>query len=564
MTNNTTNKTTGAKLLANMLHGYGVSHIFYVPCLAVRALAELEDLGARRVITHSEKAAAYMADGFARASGRPGVCFSQHIGASNLASGLRDAYMGGSPVIALCGGPEPGTRFRHGYQDVEDVAQFGPVTKASSFVDTVDRLPDLLRQSFRAATSGAPGPVHLGLRGRIGVVVEDEVDDELIIEPQFKQIPAFRPGPEPEKIIEAIELIKQAQRPIIVVGGGAVSSGAEQEVLDLATTLGIPIATSLNAKHVVPDRHPLAVGVVGTYSRSSANKSVVEADLVFFIGSHTGGQVTHNWQIPRKGATVIQLDIDPVELGRNYPNKVSIVGDAKVSLRQMLNTLGDARAVASRLESWRERTTLLVKEWRNSTEAERTSNAVPMRPERLCAEISDLLPENGVLVSDTGHAGIWSGTMIELRHPGQRYIRCAGSMGWGLPGAIGVKFALPDRPVVCFTGDGALYYHLPELETAARHGVNLIVVVNNNSALSQEMPGVIRAYGNELRGKGSEMFRFDKTDFAGAAKSMGCVGMRAETPTEFNKAMKEALKANRPVVIDAVTDINAMPQKPWV
>lgn len=559
-----TKKITGAKLLADMLHGYGVSHIFYVPCLAVRALAELEDLGVRRVVAHSEKGAAYMADGFARVSGRPGVCFSQHIGASNLASGLRDAFLGGSPVIAVCGGPEPGTRFRHGYQDLEDVSQFEPVTKSSSFVDTVDRLSDLLRQSFRAATSGAPGPVHLGLRGRIGVVVEDEVDAELIIEPQFKQVPAFRPGPEPHKIQEAIALIRQAQRPIIVVGGGAVSSGAEQEVLELATMLGMPVATSLNAKHVVPDAHPLAVGVAGTYSRSSANKSIVEADLVFFIGSHTGGQVTHNWQIPRKGAAVVQLDIEPVELGRNYPNKVSIVGDAKVALRAMIDALSDAEAIAARLASWRAHTHALVREWRESTQAERTSDAAPMRPERLCAEISDLLPENAVLVSDTGHAGIWSGTMIELRHVGQRYVRCAGSMGWGFPGAIGVKFAVPDRPVVCFTGDGAFYYHLSELETAARYGVNLITVVNNNSSLSQEMPGVIRAYGNELRGSGAEMFSFRNVDFADVARSMGCIGMRAETPAEFSKAFKEALRVDRPVVIDAVTDINAMPQKPWV
>lgn len=556
-------KTTGATLLAKTLHGYGVSHIFYVPCLAVRALAEMEELGVRRVVAHSEKGAAYMADGFARASGRPGVCFSQHIGASNLASGLRDAYLAGSPVIAFCGGPEPGTRFRHGYQDLEDVSQFEPVTKASAFVDSVDRLPDLVRQAFRAATSGAPGPVHLGLRGRIGVVVEDELEEELIIEPQFKQIPAFRPSPERQGIEAAITLLKDAQRPILVVGGGVVSSGAEREVLELATRLGIPVATSLNAKHVVPDGHPLAVGVAGTYSRSSANKSVVEADVVFFIGSHTGGQVTHNWQIPRKGATVIQLDIEPMELGRNYPNRVSIAGDAKVSLRLMLDLLGDTAAVAARLEPWRRRTAALVNEWRASTDAERTSDASPMRPERLCAEISDLLPANGVVVSDTGHAGIWSGTMIELRHSSQRYIRCAGSMGWGLPGAIGVKFALPDRPVICFTGDGAFYYHLPELETAARYGANLIVVVNNNSALSQEMPGVIRAYGEKEKGNASEMYSFEKLDFGAVARSLGCIGLRAESPQEFRNAFKEALRADKPVVIDAVTDIDAMPQRPW-
>lgn len=557
-------KTTGSQLLAKMLHGYGVTHVFYVPCLAVNALAELEDLGVRRVVTHSEKAAAYMADGFARASGRPGVCFSQHIGASNLASGLRDAFLGGVPVLALCGGPEPGTRFRHGYQDLEDVSQFGPVTKSSSFVDRVDRLPDLLRQAFRAATSGAPGPVHLGLCGRTGAIVDEELDDEFIVEPMFKQVPALRPGPEMQSVKDAIARILQSERPIIVAGGGVVSSGAERELLDFAATLGVPVATSLNAKHVIPDGHALSVGVVGTYSRSSANKAVAEADLVFFIGSHTGGQVTHNWQIPRKGATVIQLDIDPLELGRNYPNSVSIVGDARTCLTALLAEADGQNNGDARFPAWWQRVRELVRDWRDSTQSMRTSDAVPMRPERLCEEISNLLPENAVVVSDTGHAGIWSGTLIELRFPGQRYIRCAGSMGWGLPGAIGAKFALPDRPVVLFTGDGAFYYHLPELETAARHGVNLIVVVNNNSALSQEMPGVLRAYGNTLRGAGSEMFRFSDVDFAGVARSLGCVGLRAGTPLEFRKALSTAFNAERPVVIDATTDIDALPQRPWV
>lgn len=568
-----TNRTIGAQVLARMLHGYGVTHVFYVPCLAVRALAELEDLGVRRVVTHSEKAAAYMADGFARASGRPGICFSQHIGASNLASGLRDAYMGGSPVIAICGGPEPATRFRHGYQDVEDVSQFAAVTKTSSFVDTVDRLPDLLRQAFRSATTGAPGPVHLGLRGRIGSVVEDELDaDAALVEPRFRQVPAFRPAPEPGAMREAIALLREASRPILVAGGGIVSSGAHAEVLELATRLGIPVATSLNAKHTIPDDHPLAVGVVGSYSRSSANKAVAEADLVFYIGSQTGGMVTFNWQIPRKGARVIQLDIEPSELGRNYPNAVSIAGDARTSLRALLDALGPAVAAGDpsgsidstpRLAPWRERTAALVREWRESTAPQRQSDAVPMRPERLCAEISRALPHDAVLVSDTGHAGIWTGTMIEFRHPEQRYIRCSGSMGWGLPGAIGAKCALPDRPVVCFTGDGALYYHLPELETAARHGIRLVVVVNNNSALSQEMPGVVRAYGNTLRGRANEMFTFRDTDFAEVARGFGCIGMRASTPSEFATAFREALAADRPVVIDAPTDLHAMPQKPW-
>ena len=553
----------GAELLADMLHGYGITHIFYMPSLAVHALAAMEDLGIRRVVTHGEKAAAYMADGFARASRGPSVCMSQHIGASNLAAGLRDAYMAGSPVIALSGGPDPRTRFRNAYQDVEDVTQFGPVTKDSFFVDTVDRLPDLLRQTFRTATSGAPGPVHLGLRGRTGLVINDELDAEAFVEPRFASTPAFRPFPDPVLVRDALNAIRGAERPIIVAGGGVIWSNAEAELVAFATQLGIPVATSLNAKHAIPDGHALSVGVVGSYSRSCANRAVAGADLVIYIGSHTGGQVTFDWKIPPQGTRVIQIDIDPVELGRNYPNTVSVLGDAKVTLAAMTEEALKTPLADWDIVSWRDHVRELVGEWRASSESERSSDAVPMRPERLCAELSDLLPEDAVLVSDTGHAGIWSGVMIELRHASQRYIRCAGSMGWGLPGAIGVKCALPDKPVICFTGDGAFYYHIAELETAARHGVKLIVVVNNNQALSQEIPGILQAYGNELRGRGKELFRHDPTDFAEVARSMGCLGYRVENADEFRESFSAALGADRPVVIDVRTDINALPEKPW-
>lgn len=549
----------GAHVLANMLHAYGVDHVFYNPCLAVNMLAAMEELGTKRIITHGEKAAAYMADGFARASGRPAVCMSQHIGGSNLAAGLRDAFLAGSPVIALAGSVEPSTRYRNGYQSIEDASQFGPTTKASLMVDAVDRIPDLVRQAFRYATSGAPGPVHLGLRGRIGVVIDDPLDDEGLVEERFAQVPAFRTHPDPADVAKVLELLNQATRPIIVAGGGVATSRAGDDVVEFAEKMGVPVATSLNAKHIIPDGHPLAVGVIGTYSRKCANQSVAEADLVIFIGSHTGGQTTFEWKIPRRGTKVAQIDIDPAELGRNYPNSASILGDAKVTVQALIAAAGDPGDYGE----WRGHVAGLVKEWRDEHEAIFASDAVPMRPERICSEISNFLPEDAILVSDTGHSGIWSGTMIELRHPGQRYIRCAGSMGWGLPGAIGVKFAEPDRPVILFTGDGALYYHIAELETAARHNVKLIVVVNNNSSLSQEMPGIKRAYGDEMRGRGPELYMHRDVNFADVARDMGCIGIRVESPGDMRQALIDALNADGPVVIDAVSDINAFPDRPW-
>jgi acetolactate synthase-1/2/3 large subunit len=522
----------------------------------------MEELPIRRIMTHGEKSAAYMADGYARASYRPGVCFAQNVGASNLAAGLRDAYLAGAPVIAMTGGPSTASRYRNFYQEIEDFPQFDPVTKFNASVDNVSRLPDLLRQAFRAATSGAPGPVHLRLPGVGGDVIDSEADLDPLVEKRFGSFPAFRPEPEMEQVRAAAALLAAAKRPIIVVGGGAVTSQAQAEVVALAEKLAIPVATSLNAKGTISDSHALSVGCVGTYSRASANRAVSEADLVFFIGSHTGGQVTTEYTIPAPGTAVIQLDIDPLELGRNYPNAVPLLGDAKTTLRHLLDVA--ERRPQKVTQPWAERVQRLVAEWRALEAPQLNSDAVPMRPERVCRAISQILPADGVVVSDTGHSGIWSGTMIDFLRPGQRYIRCAGSLGWGLPGALGVKCALPDRPVVCFAGDGATYYHIAELDTAARCGINIVLVINNNSALSQEIFVYDRAYGGKMRGNADELWRFRQVNFAEVAKTFGCAGLRVERTQDLGDALKQALGMNCPVVIDAVTDTYAVARSAWV
>ncbi|MFL5108691.1 MAG: thiamine pyrophosphate-binding protein [Xanthobacteraceae bacterium] len=550
---------TGARLFAEMMQGYEVSHIFFVPAFMLKAFAEMEDRPIRRIMVHGEKAAAYMADGYARASGKPGVCMAQMIGASNLAAGLRDAFMASAPIIAITGGPTPQSRYRHAYQEVDDVSQFDAVTKFNAQIDHVTRMPDLIRQAFRVATSGAPGPVHLRVQSHLGQITEEEADLDPLVEPMYRRAPAFRPEPEVARLREALALITKASRPMIVAGGGVIRSGAEREVVKLAEKLAVPVATSINAKAAIPDNHPLAVGVAGSYSRDCANRALTEADLVFFIGSHTGGQVTNNWMFPPPGTKVIQLDIDPLELGRNYPNAVSLLGDAKVTLRRMIEAASQQPAPSG----WPQRVRQLVAEWRDLNEPKRSSDAVPIRPERICRDISEVLPEDGLVVADTGHAGIWTAAMIALRHPGQGYFRTAGSLGWGFPAALGVKCALPDRPVVCFTGDGGFYYHIAELETAARHNINAVIVVNNNSSLNQEIRLNDVAYGGKQRGRAEEMWRFPDIDFTKVAEAFGCVGIRVEKPGELQDALKRAIGMNRPVVVDVVTDMYAIADKPW-
>ena len=551
---------TGARFLAETLRDYGVTHVFFVPAIIRRALVEMEDVGIKRIISHGEKSAAYMADAYARVTGKPGLCFAQSVGAVNLAAGLQDAYLGVSPVIAITGHRPPMHRHRNSYQEVEHSKPFASVTKYSAEVETVEQLPHLLRQAFREVTTGQTLPAHLDFSGISGDVITDGVmDTDVIVEEPFTQRPAFRPAPEPERVREAARILSQAERPVIVAGGGVTASGAEAELVRLAEMLNIPVATGLNAKGSIPENHPLSVGVVGSYSRWSANRVVSEADLVLFVGSHTGSQITLDWRIPAEGTPVIQIDIDASELGRSYPAAYGLQGDAKRTLEAMLDVLEPTGGNAS----WVSRAQEHVQNWRDEHEPVLTSNAVPIRPERLCQELTDFLPSDAVLLADTGHAGIWTGSMVDLNHEGQSYLRAAGSLGWGLPAALGAKCGAPDRPVVCWTGDGGMWYHIGELETAVRYGINAVIVVHNNGGLNQDRRGDEAAYEGREGGNSGELWRFNDTDFAQIAESMGALGIRVTDPNQINSALDQAVSANRPAVVDIVSDGEVAAAPPW-
>jgi acetolactate synthase-1/2/3 large subunit len=526
-------------------------------------MPELERLGIARIMAHGEKPAAYMADGYARVSGRVGVCGAQSVGGVNLAAGLQDAYLACSPVIALTGRLPQIQQNRHAYQEVDHIEPFKAVTKYSTLVNTVEELPFALRQAFREATTGTPGPAHLDVSGIGGGVVADEADFEVIVEEPFTHVPPFRPEPDLSSVREAIRLLTEAKRPVIVAGGGVTVSGARRELIELAERLVVPVATSLNAKQTFPYDHPLAVGVPGSYSRACANQAIAEADLVFFVGSHTGGQVTNNWQIPRQGTRIVQLDINAAELGRSFPISLGMQGDVRASLRKMIDNATDvASSPGESRNEWVEHVQQLVSNWRDDVSPRATSEELPMRPERLCKELTDHLPDDAILVSDTGHSGIWTGTMLDLKHPNQSYIRCAGSLGWGLPAAIGAKCAAPDRPVICFTGDGGVWYHITELETAVRNGINTVWIINNNASLNQERNLNERVYG--ARSPSSDhLWRLSERDFAKMAELMGCFGVQVNKPGELSGALEQALAAGKPAVIDVKTNIEGIAPPAW-
>lgn len=551
-------KRVGAEVLADMLAGYGVTHVFMVPAVLRRTFAEMERRTTiARVHCHGEKSAAYMADGYARASGKPGICMAQVIGALNLAAGLRDAHLAHSPVIAFTGGRDPKTKFRKVYQEIDDMPAFEPVTKFNATIDDVARIPDMVRQAFRVATSGAPGPVHLQFRGNEGQLDLEEAEMDGLVETQFAKVPPFRPEPEAAHVKAALELLQKAERPIIVAGGGVRASGAGRELVALAEALQIPVATSLNGKDCIPGTHALSVGVAGSYSRESANRAVNGADLVCFIGTETGGMTTHFWTVPKIGTPAIQIDIEPESLGRNYPLAASVLGDIKNVLVRMLGQIDKSSAV--KREAWIKDIATLRADWYAKYKPMLESDSVPIHPARICQELTQAIPDDGIVVVDTGHAGMWMGGMYDLRKPSQSYMRSAGHLGWAFPAGIGAKAACPERPVVVFTGDAGFWYHIAEIETAVRWNINSITLVNNNGGGNQSKRGFDRAYGGgEETDRRRELWTYNPMNFAKLAEDMGALGIRVERASDIAPALQQALAANRPVVIDVATDIDAL------
>jgi acetolactate synthase I/II/III large subunit len=287
---------------------------------------------------------------------------------------------------------------------------------------------------------------------------------------------------------------------------------------------------------------------------------VNKADLVCFVGSETGGMTTHFWAVPPIGTPAIQIDINAETLGRNYPLQACVNGDAKMSLAAMLQFAD--RKSASRRDVWASEVRAMCREWLIKYKPVLESDVAPIRPERICHELTRHVPDDAIVVVDTGHGGMWMGGFFDLTSPGQSYMRSAGHLGWAFPAGLGAKCACPKRPVVTFTGDAGFWYHIAEVETAVRWKMNAVTVVNNNSSGNQSKRGFDRVYGGKQTEQALELWTYTKVNFAKIAEDIGAVGIRVEQPREIGpaiqRAIQRALKADRPVIIDVVTDIDAL------
>ena len=554
----TSTRQSGGSFLAQTLKAYGVDHIFFVDAILRHMLAHAEPLGIRRILAHTEKAAAYMADGYSRVSRKPSVCMSQSVGAANLAAGLQDAHFANSPVIALTGRHIAANQYRHAYQELAHEPLFSQVTKFSGRIEAPSQLGNLVRHAFRIATSATPGPVHLDVAGNVGSVTDYwEIDEPVRSESRHSAVPAYRPRPDTEVLSQLADALQRAKRPVAVIGIGVCWSGAQSALVALAQKIELPVLAGLDAKAAMAAAPELDMGITGTYGTDAGNHLLAEADFALFVGCDVGDQITCNWKLPAQGTRTAHIGLDAEDLGHNLADALTLPADPAIALEELAALLS-----AQKRPEWLAQAARFEQDWLQQHQANLDSSASPIRPERLFSELGRWLPSDAVLVADTGYASQWSGQFLKLTSADQMYLRAVGSLGWAFPASLGAQSACPDRPVVCLTGDGGFLYHLPELETARRWNLKTITVVNNNGCLAQGLKNLrIAQIGGERM---KDCYQFIQQDLAGIAESFGCTGLRVERAADLRDALDQALKCDGPVVVDVRSDPTALAPIPWM
>ena len=542
----------GSKYIAEMLKAYGVTHIFYQDMAMPILVKEAHKAGINTIICKSEEASGYMADGYARTARKPGIALGQSIGSANLAAGLHDAWLAGAPVIAISDKKSCMFQYRNSYQESDHKRLFDAVCRFNAFCDDPQEMPRILNQAFREVVTSKPRPAFIDSDGFFMNSPLDLADlpDEIRINKAFASYPALRPSAEEKYINEAAAAIDAAKKPLIIAGRGAVISGAAEELRSFASRGDIPIAITPDGKTIIDESDPLWAGVAGFYGMIATNEIIRESDLVIYIGSGISDHTTLNFTNPDPLAKVIQLDIDPVELGRSFYNTIPIFADAKVGIAQLV----DAIAKNSRPE-WMAFVSAKVKEHLAKMDQQASATDV-LSPASVCYELTKTLPDNGIIVSDTGNSAIWTSNYIRMK-PGQFYTRAAGSLGWGYPASLGVKCSAPERPVICFTGDGGFFYHSNEMETAVRCGINTVTILNKNGGLVQDGAFHEMMTGDEKTAE--PYYRFADVDYCKLAESYGVWHKRVSAVNEINPAINEALAANRPAIIECVTSPKCHP-----
>ena len=572
---------TGADDLVAALSGAGVDHVFGLPGTTIMdildALARQDAI--RYITVRHEQVAAFMADGYARASGRVGVCLaSRGPGAANMAIGVHNSHAESIPVLAVVGQVGDDIAARHAFEETDLLTMFAPMTKWAVEVHDVARIRELAVRAVHTAAEGRPGPVLLSLPLDVQQRAPSAAGSPLNDAPAGAgtlagaQVPGgtaagrrYRPGADPEGAAHAARLLAAAERPVLIVGGGVTGGRARAAVTALAAAAGAPVVTTWLRKSQFPNDDPHYAGVLGYGAHPAAEAAVRGADLIVALGCRFSEFTSRRWTLVPPGTAVIQVDIDAEEIGRTVPVTVGLQADAALaaeSIRQILGTSPGAPVVPAR-QAWRRELRS-----RYETESRRPGgadpgadagkdadkdagpSAQPVPSAALVAELQAAVDRHrALLVQDVHTFGPWIARYLQIREPGSYFAAAGGSMGWGLPAALGIQVARPERRVIAVLGDGSFWMVAQDLETAVREGLPVICVVVNNFAYGNTRDRQRIAHGGRYLG----VF-YGNPDFAAFARLLGAHGERVEKSGDLPGAIDRAVASGKPAVIDVVQD----------
>ncbi|MBR3755602.1 MAG: biosynthetic-type acetolactate synthase large subunit [Firmicutes bacterium] len=528
-------KLTGSQIVLEVLLDHGVDTVFGYPGgTALNIFDELYKYSdkIKHVLTAHEQGASHAADGYARATGKTGVCFSTSgPGATNLVTGLATAFMDSIPVIAICANVPDSLIGKDSFQEISITSVTMAITKHNYFVNRIEDLEPALRDAFRVANSGRKGPVLIDITKDVTAAITEFTNKEpmpLKARPQISD----------EDIAEAVALINEAQKPVAYVGGGVVASGAEKELVELLEKADIPVTHTLMSAGVVGYDHDLNLGMLGMHGTIAANRAIDQCDLVIALGARFSDRVALNPGRFGHRAKIVQVDIDKSEVNKNVVIDKAVVGDVKDFLTKALPLVEETKHDEwhNRVDGWKKRSRVVESD-------------APLHPKEILDIISDKTDEDTIYVTDVGQHQMWSAQYLK-HNKAKKFITSGGlgTMGFGYGAAIGAKMGCPGDRVVHITGDGSFHMNLNEACTAVSQNLPIITVIMNNQVLGMVYQWQTIFYDGRYSNTTPER----KTDYVKLAEGFGAKGYRATTPEEFEAAMDKALKAEGPVWIECV------------
>ncbi|WP_171233896.1 thiamine pyrophosphate-binding protein [Ruegeria sp. HKCCA4812] len=543
-----TNYLTGAEAMVRMLEAHGVTHMFGLcgdtTLPFYDALARM-DHGIQHILTRDERHAAYMADGYARVTGRPGVCEGPSGGgATYILPGVVEANESSVPILAITSDVATTSRGKYPLTELDQPALFRPLTKWNASLDDAARLPAMVRAAFRAMTTGTPGATHLALPFDTQKAQVDEA--EIWADDRHRSFPAERAAPDPDAIEAAAAILARAKSAVAVCGGGPVLSGATDALRRVAGLLDMPVATTVSGQGSIAETGPLALGVVGSNGGIPATRAVVDqADVVLFIGCRAGSVTTERWRSPGRYTTIIHIDSDPMVIGANYQTEVAICADARLALEALARALEDRQDLNGQDGATKARAAWEAKAAAFDPLA--ASREMPIRPEAVMASLMDILDDDAIVVADPGTPCPYFSAHYRWRQPGRHFItnRAHGALGYSLGAAMGAHVGRPSVKTLAVMGDGSFGFTCGEFETMVRHKMPITSIVFSNSVFGWIKAGQDAGFDQRYYN-----VDFNRTDHAAVAAAFGVKSWTVKDPEDLPKVLKQAVEHDGPTLVD--------------